>query len=138
MGYPRPQYVDYTPTVSQNGARTTSSLVARYRQDGKMVHAWGRATVSNAGTAGNEINVSLPVTASADAIGLPIFAGTGSVLDLGTLFMPVLCRLRGSPVTLLGFVKTNADVDAMVGESGPSFALASGDVISWNVVYEAA
>lgn len=131
-------YQSYTPTISQNGARTTSALTARYVQVGKMVHAWGRATVSNAGTAGNEINVTLPVTASADAIGLHIYVGTGAVVDTGTIYMPVMCRLRGSPVTLLGFVKTNADVDAMVGETGPSFALASGDIITWNVVYEAA
>jgi hypothetical protein len=132
-----PIYLDYSSTfvLSQNGTRTTSSVVARYTQAGKRVHAWGKAVISQTGSAGNAILMSLPVNCHASLATINATFGTGVVADLGTIWMPALVvGFSGSEV---GFTKTNGDVQALIGVT-PSFAVASGDFIGWDITYEAA
>lgn len=138
MGYfPRVgNYAAYTPTISQNGARTTSSLVARYTQVGKMVHAYGAATISNAGTAGNEIRVNLPVAPSTSA-GTTFPVGTGDIQDTGTTnYRACVAGIVTSGTPYIRFFN-DAGLASAVGE-GPSFAVANGDIVQWNITYEAA
>lgn len=134
-------YQDYTPTISQNGARTTSSLVARYVQIGKMVHAYGSAVVSNAGTTNNAITVSLPVAVNTSIS--TANCGVGEVHDIGTALYRSLGAnfVSGGGNNYIRFFRDNTATSGgpALGESGgPAFALASGDIITWNVTYEAA
>lgn len=126
-------YTSYTPTVSQNGARTTSAMTARYCQIGKMVFAWGQCTVSNAGTAGNAINVSLPVSPAAGQT----FCGVGAVKDTGTAFYDALVLITGSNIGFFSTVQAAASAENYIGAT-PSFALANTDQIYWRIAYEAA
>lgn len=123
-------YTDYTPTVAQNGTRTISSVIARYVQIGKFVHALGECTVTNAGTSGNAITVTLPVNGRNG-----LLWGFGAVNDSGTAFYPsVLLATSGSAFQ---FMATNTINGSAVGVS-PAMALANGDTLRWNVTYEAA
>lgn len=132
-----PIYLDYSSTfvLSQNGTRTTSSVVARYTQAGKRVHAWGKAVISQAGSAGNGILMTLPVNCHASLAVIDATFGTGVVGDVGTIWMPAL--VVGVSASTVGFTKTNGDVQAYIGAT-PSFAVASGDYIAWDITYEAA
>lgn len=126
-------YIDYTPTLAQNGARTTSAMTARYVQIGKRVHAWGQCTCSNAGTAGNAVTVTLPVTPATGQV----FVGVGAVKDTGTSFYNALAVITGSVIGFFSTVQPVATAENFIGAT-PSFALASGDIIYWNITYEAA
>lgn len=54
----------YTPTVTAGtGTFTTVSAAGRYKQIGKTVFASMRVTITNLGTAGTDVRVTLPVTA---------------------------------------------------------------------------
>lgn len=131
-------YAAYTPTISQNGTRTTSTLVARYNQVGKKVHAWGYAVLSNAGTAGNSIGVTLPVTPHASIAGnASMTIGSGAINDVGTAFYNANAVPDGPGLVFYSTVQAAASTANRIGVS-PSFALASGDIITWDILYEAA
>lgn len=125
-------FSNYTPAISQNGARTTSSLSGRYVQVGKLVIAYGNAVVSNAGTAGHSVRATVPVTAAAAAVGQVV--GSGWILDAGTAAYASSLRLLND--TTLEFY-TGANTSGNPVGVGPSFALANTDQIFWQVVYEA-
>lgn len=84
----------WTPVISQPGAITWNAGTsrARYIQVGKTVHAHCALAITGAGTAGQEITLSLPVTAAAadagggtwlhnDVGGGTIFAGTALMVS---------------------------------------------------------
>lgn len=127
-----PAYTAYVPTVAQNGARTITITDARWTQSGKLVHCWGFVTVTNAGTAGQPISVSLPVTAKTNGV----IAGVGWVVDSGTAAYGGLARILSGAGTIQ-FIATHLTTTGTVGVA-PSFALANGDQIFWNITYEAA
>lgn len=83
-------WTSFTPTLTQNGAKSTSTNSYAYaRVGGKCVEFSGAITITQAGTAGNKITLSLPVTAASRYIaGTPIGTGIyndGSVWRSGTL-----------------------------------------------------
>lgn len=125
---PLPSYQSYTPVVRQNGIRGLSSSLGRFCQINDQVHAYGKATVSNAGAAGNAITVSLPIAALNVAQ-----AGTGRVDDTDVGVYLAMARVSGSEIE---FLHTTRSDGAVIGFA-PSFALAVGDWMEWNVVYEA-
>lgn len=75
-------WTTFTPTISQVSARTTSTNSFAYaRVGGKCVEFSGAITITNAGTAGNKITMSLPVATNARYVaGTPI--GTAMYNDL--------------------------------------------------------
>lgn len=123
------QWTDYTPTLSQNGTVTHTITYCRYRRYGRTVIYQGYIVATAAGTAGQVISVSLPVTAAIASFH-PV--GTFYFYDAspGTNYAGV--SLNRS-TTSLGFL---VDREGEVGNS-PSLALASGDQIKWEVTYEA-
>lgn len=127
-------YGTYTPTVNQGGSVATSSVTGRYIQVGKVVHYWGKATVSAAGVTNNAVYVTAPVSQHA-SYHYDVAIGTGSINDSGTQYMSALCRFVGS--SAIGFFKTNNDAESWIGQN-PNFALANNDRIGWSVTYEAA
>lgn len=122
----------YTPTVTQSGAVTMTVVWARWTRIGRTVHFVFRLTSTGAGTAGNEVLVSVPVTA-ADAQGMQ---GSGLIIDASTA-TSYTGTWNGSSTTTVRLLN---DLSAATGGWGaaPSIALASGDTIRGSVTYEAA
>lgn len=126
-------YAAYDVTISQGGARTTSSEEARYVQVGKKVHCFGRAVISAAGSAGSSLTISLPVAAA----GLDRVAGSGMFYDASADDMYALVARVSSTTTTIDFFTTTTVGGNAFGNQ-PSLAVASGDSIQWSVTYEAA
>jgi hypothetical protein len=124
-------FASYTPTFTQVGALTTSSLVARYVQIGKLVFVYVNAVFSSAGTAGTSITTSLPVTASTGGMS----RGVGQVTDAGTGDYTGFTRF--TTATAATIVHGNANTIQGIGQN-PSFAVASGDTLTMTAIYEAA
>ena len=83
-------WTSFTPSLTQNGAKSTSTNSFAYtRVGGKCVEFSGAITITQAGTAGNKITIGLPVTAAARYVnGTPIGTGIyndGSVWRAGLL-----------------------------------------------------
>lgn len=127
-------YVDYTPTVAQNGTRTKTIISAQWMEMGDMVVSQGLLTVTDAGTAGNAITVTLPRTAALNGISI----GTGFIIDSGTATYMAVVRAATSG-TLMTFYDPNGNsASGSVIGATPSFALANGDQIAWNITYKGA
>jgi hypothetical protein len=68
-----PAFTTYTPTItSETGTPTTVTATGNYSQSGKVVNMNFDVTITNAGTAGGYLNVSLPIAAK-----------TGSFISFG-------------------------------------------------------
>jgi hypothetical protein len=127
-------WTTYTPVLNQDGTRTATVTYAAYSQINDLCIVTVDLECTQAGSAGNSITVSLPVTISTpghnpDALSI----GTGLFFDLSATDVIVLTAIRATNTTV-GFV-----TDASTSTSGlgttPSLALASGDVISFTLSY---
>lgn len=128
-----PTYVAYTPVVSQNGVRTTSAQSGRYVRIGKMVHAVGSATLSNAGTTANAVTVTLPLPPFVGGPAQQVGVGGVQRVAAGLLYRSLSAALSGT--TEIRFFLAGVTDGNEVGIN-PGFALASGDQITWSVTYE--
>jgi hypothetical protein len=124
------RWVDWTPTVTQNGARTFTTTYAYYTTHGKTVHVIAKLVITDAGTAGNVISVgSLPVAIlNAAGDGLDT-VGKFTYLDGGTFYVG---NAYGATTTSVSFVVHNATSGLGIS---PSFAVANGDAIGINLKY---
>lgn len=127
-------FADYTPTLTQSGAVTKTSS-SRYMTLGKLVMVWVRLDVTGTGTASNTVTVSLPVTAawSNKTVGHGLFFDT-SASDNYPL------RVSNSGTDAVLFTVTLDDgTGVSLGAFAPvAAAIASGDVLTFFVQYEAA
>lgn len=137
-----PTYTTFTPQLAQNGNRTSSTAVGRYRLDGKTCHLHIRNVCSNAGTAGNQITINnIPAAIAPLKTGQPNGAGDtsavglGYVLDNGTAYYPAHAYFADS--TTLCFYDVSGFLGINIGVN-PSFALASGDAVGVDMTYEIA
>jgi len=122
-------WTPWTPVLRQNGTTETCTVNrARYRREGSRVEFFLHITCTSTGTAGTDIDVSLPVTAndSGYAIG-EFWYSTGGANFIGS-------ALIATTTTVKGF--SHASTGAM-GSNGPSVTLGSGDEIRVNGTYEA-
>jgi hypothetical protein len=119
----------FTPTLEQNGSVSATVDYAQYATIGNITFMTGKLTSTGTGNSGYAIEVhGLPNTPSYGAGGA---IGGGFILDNGTAWYTVIVRYNDI-IDCLIFVGYNTG--GMVGES-PSFALASGDVVSFNCWY---
>jgi hypothetical protein len=64
-----PAFTTYTPTISsETGSPTTVTATGNYSQSGKVVMVNFDVTITNAGTAGGYVNVSLPINAKTGSL----------------------------------------------------------------------
>lgn len=137
-----PSFATYTPTWTASGtapAIGNATVVARYAAYGKLIFAYGRITFGTTSTFGTgSYSFALPVAASASATATVGVLGSAYILDsssgntgsvLGYYLSASAHGLR-YPATYLG-------VDTAVSQLAP-WTWATGDVISWNFMYEAA
>lgn len=126
------------PTVTQGAATATLSAIdSRYTRVGKWAFVFSMFQFTNAGSAGNAINVDLPTTVPApqtgvianwNAVGSFLYLRTGIGFHAGTAtFFPGMAR------RVVFFVGSNT---SDLGNT-PSFAFANTDVLSMTLAYPA-
>lgn len=125
----------WTPQVWQNGQRTITISEARYLIVGKLVHALMTVTVTNAGTTNNPVQVVVPATPGSGAlaavgkvVGTMIIVRTGVTTRIGAALM-------GTVNVITGIADGKADA---FGTASDAFALANGDIVSLDIMYELA
>lgn len=126
----------YTPTLAQGSASDIAytNNFCRYLRLGSTVVANGYIQATAAGDAG-DITLTLPVT---PAYGSSVFIsyGSGAVRDnSGAADYGATVVSDGS--SAMAWRRVDTDPGGLIGTS-PAFAVASGDVFTWNIVYEAA
>lgn len=131
-------YTAYTPTMFQEDGtgQTLTVGMARWTQQGLTISGTNHLTISAAGSAtnGEPIVVSMPV-APFDTTTLLEYVGVGSILDSSTsTSYPVRVINYGG---VFHFIRGDQAALNHVGVD-PGFALAAGDVVSFNFQYEAA
>lgn len=130
-----PRWVDWTPTVSQPGALTTTITYARYATFGKIAVVEAKIEVNSAGTAGAAIVVGgQPAAIQHGATNSPSsIIGSGFVVDAtGSFYNAVVASVGATDWRFWGYTVTS-----YIGIS-PSFALANTDVIAFHAAYERA
>ena len=118
-----------TPALTQPSAITKTVTLSRYYRVGRMIHWTFRLDVTGAGTAGQAVGVELPVPA---ASGNALVCGSGYIYDASAPNLYQATAILGSTTVLNFFSGYTTTFTAFNG------ALASGDVISGMVTYEAA
>lgn len=117
----------YTPALTQGvsvGFGTANE--ARYIRTGATVEAWVSVTATGAGTSGQQISLSLPVTPSGNYV--------GSVIGEFVWKRTGLDWVAGAAL-LDSSSKANFVASTFSGAFGGTFALASGDVFRMHVRY---
>jgi len=125
-----------TNPVKQSNTPAQGSYVRGYAQVNKMVcwYIWWQSAGS--GTSNNAITIDLPVAAAANSVRV---IGAGYVFDSSSsdVFRVVAVRTSTTQISLLSEGSTS--LTTFLGQTdGPSFLIATGDVIGLTVFYEAA
>lgn len=122
------------PPVWTNLTVGNATNTGRYVQVGKLVIYQGQLTwgSTTSATASNT-TVSLPVTAKSTS-GIS-FAGSGYINDAGTRFYSVTCY-QASTTTMIFIHSGDVGTGIVTGTAPQTWA--STDILSWQVVYEAA
>ena len=124
----------WTPNLTQSGSVAATNFRSRYAQFGKLVVFSTSLNVTASGTAGQQIRVSLPVTAATS--GMPI--GSAVFFDAsGTAFYPALTFLASTSAVSM-FHATTSGSAQILGQAVFTAAIASGDTINISGMYEAA
>lgn len=136
-------FTAFHPTVTQSGPVTSFSTdVCYYKQVGKLVTAFGRLVVNNAGTAAgaNDIVITLPVTAlftGAAAVRI----GTGAIADVSatTIYFGQAQMISATTFKLMSDMAPLATGGALyLGSKDMTAGLATGDFVDFSIQYEAA
>lgn len=125
----------YTPTLTQSATVTKTVTYAKYQRVGRLIVAQVLLAVTGTGTGANAVAVGLPVTAATSSVDLE--CGSGHIVDASAaavykgfacLATTTTIQLRPSSTTTTGFL----------GADTFTAALASGDLVTYNVMYESA
>jgi hypothetical protein len=117
----------WTPTVTQSASVTFTATYAKYIKIGDLVIVSCLLSITSAGTANNVIVVGgIPYSITGDLV-----VGSGKIVNSGTAnYVGCARAYTGTSVSF--------EADALGNSIGvtPNFALASGDSISFTIVYE--
>lgn len=132
----------WSPTLTQSGA-VTKTIVGSYMRVGRMITANCTLTATGAGTASNQITVSLPVTASTSNS----IVGTGYIIDAslnagsGGMYKCIAVLSSSTAVGMydnaVGVATASATGRLGDGANTMTAALASGDTVAFSITYEA-
>ena len=129
---------DFTPVVTQSNTMTfTGSIRARYARVNKLVFVNFAAIFNTTGTSNNSIEFTLPVTASSTSfrvVGSALFKDASNsnqfILGIPVLSSTTACRFLSN---------TSTSMTTYIGlTNGPNLTLASNDLITVRLMYEAA
>jgi hypothetical protein len=129
-------WTDFTPTVTQSGNVTVNANCAQYIRLGRLVIAHYAIGVTGTGTAANGIFISLPVN-TATLNNDHILGGAFRLLDISAAASAYGLPCYGTTSSFNLRLMSSVAEDAFLGISGFSAALASGDIISGQLIYEA-
>lgn len=128
-------WTNYTPTLSQNGTVSKTVTTARYRRLDDIVFVEIDLTVTATGSAGHQIIVGLPLTASLDDNNA--LAGGGFFYDSSATDR-YMAGIRNLSSSTFGLQPGNATAGNVLGVAGFTGALGSGDTINASFWYRAA
>lgn len=127
----------WTPAVTQSVGVTLTNNGSFYHRVGRLITATFIVTVTGAGTASNDIVITLPVNSSYPSSHPMFLGGNVEVYDLSVTTpysgIPVLSAASAFKVRA-----PTAPTRVYLGSSNMTAALASGDVLSGTVTFEAA
>jgi hypothetical protein len=126
-------WTSWTPTVYQNGARTSTNTLSRYLKVGRLVIVTANVTITNAGTSGNQIVWTLPST--------PANPTNGGIVGTWMYIRTTGVRYQGSFNLNSAFgaaIVTQQDGTGNQLGIDTAFATANGDVLMFSGMYEAA
>jgi hypothetical protein len=129
-------YTTWTPTYNAGISVGNGTVVARYAQSGKMVHAFWKFTLGSTSSVSGNLEVSLPVTGSSNAVGT---RGTGSILDSGVRWFTAGADMNQT--TKIVFICVGANLTYAYEEylsATVPMTWANGDVMTFSIIYEAA
>jgi hypothetical protein len=129
--------VSVIPVVRQPGSLAiTAARYGKYFVVNKTVFYVGHMILNGAGTAGQRVEVDLPVAAASSSVRV---IGHGYINDFSANRI-YRCSVVQFSTTRAAFLSNDAtSLTAYFGTSGgPNIALASSDVVSINICYEAA
>ena len=123
-------WTSYTPTLAQGGSTNIAKTVtyAKYLDAGAFTVLRVSLTATAAGTTNNAITITLPTTAATASL----FVGTGWYDDAGVAYR-ALSFLNST--TTLSLFRTDSTAGGQIGVN-PNIAVANGDVIFFDAVYE--
>jgi hypothetical protein len=132
LSYLKGAVSSYTPQIDQGATTNIAKTVteARYTQVGDVCHVWAYLTLTGAGTAGSNITLTVPITASGHATGTTV--GEGMFFDASVPDeMPASAHLVSTTqVALVVETSTNNYLGAT-----PSVALAASDQLRVRLTY---
>ena len=128
-------WLDWTPTVTQSASVSVTVARAKYMRLGRLIIGDCQLTVTGAGTGGNAVRVSMPVTWAHGNTRIPL--GAGIINDDSANFF-YDGKLVALSTTAFAFALTGAAEDTYLGSTTFTAALAASDVIGLSFTYEAA
>lgn len=128
-------WIPWSPTISQPSAVTATVTNGGYSRDGRTITASADLAITGTGTAANIVRISLP--ADAAHAGANRFIGTGKIFDSSTgLEYWGAVVLASSTQCQIGQMVSGAGA-TYYGSGGFTAALAVGDVVAFELRYEA-
>lgn len=127
-------WTSYTPTLTQNVTVTKTVNYAKFTRMGRTIHVTCFLTVTGAGTAANQVLITLPVAST----GTIIRVGIGQIYDVSanTMYGGIAeCSVNASTVRLW---PTSADGGDVLGNNVFTAGLAVNDQVHLVATYEAA
>lgn len=124
------RWMDWTPTITQNGAVAADVTLAKYIISDNVIDAQVVLSVTGAGTAGQIIHIAGIPSAIAPTAGTIL--GTVLILDI-SLVLVYVGVVYANGVNDLIFYAHNSG--AAMGTT-PNFGLANGDVIYLNMMWK--
>lgn len=130
-------WTSWTPVVTQSATPTLTATGSRYMRIGRLIIATVNCAITSAGTAANDVVISLPVAAAGAAT--TFLTGTCMIEDTSAAARYVGTGVMVSATTFK-LVPTAASVGTalFLGSNTFTAALANGDFIYGTVMYEAA
>lgn len=120
----------YTPSLTQSGNVTKTVTYAKYTQINKLCICNVRLDVTGTGTAGSNLVVGLPLTAS---VGAGLRIGSGVIYDASAA-VAYAAIMNTVSSTTISFVGDWSGANSW--GSSPNIAIANTDQVSFSIMYE--
>lgn len=128
-----PAWTAFDPTITTLGSGGTKT--AAYVKHGRLVHYRGRLDIGAGGLSGSDVTISLPFASASglEAIGTALGVDTGVYRHFGYAYIAASASVLN--IRLLPNGTDNSPVN--LAATAP-FTWGAGDILHWNITYEAA
>ena len=130
------QWTTFAGVIKQLGSVSSSQNRCRYARVNKLIHASFNFPLNGTGTAGNRVEVDLPIAAASTSART---IGFGSIFDTSTSTRYDVVPLLNSTTTVVFLTTSATSLTSYFGlTNGPAITLAVDDSVTFSIVYEAA